>query len=160
MARIKKDPIDRFKEKYIVDPNTGCWNWTGAATNIGYGILKVKGKNIYAHRFAYETFKGSINNLFVMHKCDNRKCCCPDHLFLGTHLDNMLDCKNKDRFYKPKGIKNSQVILSEYEVIEIKKSLINYYWGKIKDLAHYYKVDEQTISDIKSGKRWSHIQIP
>ena len=159
MARKAIDPIERFNKKYIVDPDTGCWNWTGAKTNIGYGILKINAKNIYVHRFSYEYFNGPIKDLFVLHRCDNRKCCNPNHLFLGTNEDNMADCKNKDRFYKPKGIKNSQVILSNEEVIEIKKSLQNYYWGKIKDLAHFYKVDDQTISDIKSGKRWSHIHI-
>lgn len=159
MAKKAKNPIDRFNEKYVIDPDTGCWNWTGAITNIGYGILKINGKNIYAHRFSYEFNIGQINNKYVLHQCDNRKCVNFDHLFLGDHLDNMSDCKNKDRFFKPKGIKNSNVILAEYEVIEIKKELQNYYWGKIKDLAHFYKVDQQTISDIKSGKRWSHIHI-
>jgi hypothetical protein len=113
------EPILRFNQKYIVDEETGCWQWIASKINIGYGIIKIKGKKVLAHRFAYEYFIGSINNLNVLHKCDNPKCCNPDHLFLGTQKDNMIDCKNKNRNHKPIGELCGKHILKEYQVIAL-----------------------------------------
>ena len=56
MAKIKKDPIEKFNEKYIVDEETGCWNWQDTLLHNGYGRLQQNGKSIRAHRFAYEYY--------------------------------------------------------------------------------------------------------
>ena len=153
MARIKKDPIDRFKEKYIVDEESGCWNWTGTITNKGYGTFHINNKEIKAHRFSYEYFIGPLDlKLMICHNCHNRKCCNPNHLRQDTNYSNMIDMVYQ---------KNQRhQILSVDEVIEIKKALKNYYRGQIKDLAHFYKVDPETIGAIKNSRSWSHIQIP
>lgn len=69
----------------------GCWSW-GAALSGNYGQLSFNGKHDYTHRIAYILAYGEIpENLLVRHKCDNTKCCNPDHLELGTHRDNRLD---------------------------------------------------------------------
>src|SRR5690606_8870409 len=98
---------DRFEEKYIPEPNSGCWLWVGALTG-NYGQLKYKGRhggNILAHRASYEIYKGPFNKgLDVLHKCDNPSCVNPDHLFLGDHSDNMLDMSTKIRA-NPRGRK-------------------------------------------------------
>lgn len=93
-----KLPIEeRFKDKYTVSDN-GCWEWTGALGSDGYGRLKVNNKMILSHRFSYELYKGEIiNGLVVCHQCDNRKCVNPNHLWLGTQRDNMIDCVLKGR---------------------------------------------------------------
>jgi YHS domain-containing protein len=71
-----------------------CWLWTAATDGKGYGRFD----NMAAHRFAYELYIGPIpDKLFVCHKCDNPPCVNPDHLFLGTQKDNMLDCSRKGR---------------------------------------------------------------
>lgn len=76
-----------------------CWEWT-AATAKGYGRFCVKKPVItQAHRMSWMLLKGAIpNGMWVLHKCDNRRCVNPKHLFLGKALDNMLDCVSKGRF--------------------------------------------------------------
>jgi hypothetical protein len=91
---------DVFWEKLLKADN-GCWLWNGASTGGkcgGYGELKVSGKVVYAHRYAWLLTHGSLpENLEVAHRCDNRKCCRPDHLFLATHVENMHDMIKKGR---------------------------------------------------------------
>ncbi len=98
----KDDFSNRFWSK--VDKTSTCWNWQGALNEKGYGLFKVGGKYGVAaktHRVVWKMLVGSIPiNMCVLHKCDNRRCVNPDHLYLGTHQDNMNDMKNKDRQYK------------------------------------------------------------
>lgn len=78
----------------------GCWNFTGCINPIsGYGISRYNGKNGTAHRIAWIILHGEINNskILVCHTCDNRRCINPDHLFLGTHKDNVQDMLRKNR---------------------------------------------------------------
>lgn len=76
----------------------GCWEWCGSRVGAGYGRLIVEGQAIGAHRLAYEVFVGPIpDGLWVLHHCDNPPCVNPDHLFLGTALDNTRDMLAKGR---------------------------------------------------------------
>jgi hypothetical protein len=76
----------------------GCWLWQGCLLKDGYAMLRYKAKKILVHRAAWTAFNGDIKpGLLVLHKCDVRHCCNPDHLFLGTHADNTLDAVNKGR---------------------------------------------------------------
>ena len=105
-----KDIIARFHSKYIPEPNTGCWLWTGSLAR-KYGRLRT-GKNGegWAHRISFEIHKGEIpKGLFVLHKCDTPACVNPDHLWLGTIADNNKDkslkkrTKNQNKTHCPRG---------------------------------------------------------
>ena len=89
-------PVSRFWAN--VQKTNGCWEWTGGKHAPGYGRLFVATKEMRAHRFSWLIHNGRIpDGLFVCHKCDNPNCVNPEHLFLGTHQDNMDDMVAKGR---------------------------------------------------------------
>ena len=104
-SKVKKGSIDQ------------CWEWIGGL-NGGYGSFKYKNKTVGSHRIAYLLSKGDPGDLLVLHSCDNRKCCNPNHLFLGTHLDNSKDKVAKGRNYVPnvKGELNGRAKSSNAQV--------------------------------------------
>jgi hypothetical protein len=78
--------------------NAGCWEWTRGCDDFGYGQITVGNQTHTVHRMAYEEFVGPIpDGQLVLHHCDNPPCFCPEHLFLGTQLDNMRDRNTKRR---------------------------------------------------------------
>lgn len=92
----------RFEKK--VHKTDGCWFWTGAKTRDGYGVIIDGGVMKSAHRVAWELYRGPIpkqettqHGCCVLHRCDNPCCVNPDHLFLGSQLDNIADAVAKGR---------------------------------------------------------------
>jgi hypothetical protein len=146
---------ERFMSKVLVDEKTNCWNWNGTLRD-GYGRFKANKKIMNASRFSFEYYNEKIlDGNVIMHICDNPKCVNPEHLKQGTHKDNAADKVSKNRHVY--GEKAWQHKLTEKQVIEIKQKLKNPYIGINNDLANFYSVNHRTISDIKLGKRWSHI---
>ena len=97
---VSKPILERFWSK--VQKTSNCWNWIGSQQGNGYGYLhngtREKRNPLRAHRFSYEIHYGDIpSGLWVLHKCDNRLCVNPKHLFLGDRTDNMRDCAAKGR---------------------------------------------------------------
>jgi hypothetical protein len=145
--------ILRFNKKYVIDSDTGCWNWTAALNNYGYGNFRVDNKVLKAHRFSYEYYVGEIHqDLVVCHSCDNRKCVNPNHLRQDTQSSNLIDMSY--------AMTNPSQVLNVEQVKQIKIRLKETYLGQVNDLAHQYNVSQSCISLIKNNKRWSHIQIP
>lgn len=94
---IPLDVLERFEAKYVPEPNTGCWLWFGAELNYGYGQFRNDGHAL-AHRWSYSHFIGPIpEGLIVRHRCDTPCCVNPDHLELGTYVDNMADKVRRGR---------------------------------------------------------------
>ncbi len=146
----------QFWAKVSPEPNTGCWLWTGSYARGGYGQF---GNGKRAHRVAWEYARGSIPlGLFVCHRCDNPTCCNPEHLFLGTHLDNEQDKDAKDR--RPRGAETVLAKLTDEEVLSIRRE---YASSRIRqrDLARKYGVGQASIHYIVTGKHWAHLgEIP
>lgn len=94
---LNESIVSRFLSK-IKGGKHGCWRWRAGKTIWGYGQFWIDGKEFPAHRVAYYIFKKeNPRGLFVLHRCDVRDCVNPDHLFLGTQKDNILDCHRKGR---------------------------------------------------------------
>ena len=99
MPPRRKTYIQRFHEKYTVDPVSQCWQWRGVIA-ARYGYLTVDGKPRRAHRVSWEIHRGAIpNGLYVCHRCDVPTCVNPCHLFLGTARDNNQDAAAKNRAF-------------------------------------------------------------
>ena len=88
----------RFYDRICPEPNTGCWLWIGAPDSFGYGQIEINGASYRTHRLSWMIHRGEITKgLVVCHRCDTPACVNPDHLFLGTHGDNVRDMHKKGR---------------------------------------------------------------
>lgn len=157
--RLKTKPLAaRFWPKINKLPNNGCWEWMGARTPSGYGQLRETiSRGVYrfrlTHRLSYELNIGPIcDNMCVCHRCDNRKCANPDHLFLGTRLDNIIDMNQKGRRIILMGEKNGRAKLTEHQVLTIRNSP-----ESTRSLAGFYKITKEMVYNIKKRKSWKHI---
>ena len=102
--------LERFAEHVQWTNDDGCQVWIGGATLGGYGVIGGEGgrngSQLLAHRVAWELANGPIpEGLFVCHHCDNPPCVRVDHLFLGTHWENMADMRTKHRHHGPNRIR-------------------------------------------------------
>ena len=121
----------------------GCWIWQQSSDKDGYGKIVVDGVLKRAHRLSYETFVGEIpDGLYVLHRCDVRNCVNPQHLFLGTHQDNMDDMNSKGR--------NGRYRLTEDQITHI-EYLVNNTIQTHKTIGLWCGVSTSTVSKISRG---------
>lgn len=139
----------------------GCWEWQGSLNNIGYGTVAWHGKLYTAHRVA-AYLKGLVDSMsapkshravtHVLHKCDNRKCCNPDHFFLGSYRDNQLDAYKKGRRVQSKGEEHVNSKLNRLQIDDIRT---RYRIGEVQTaLAREFNVSQMCISLIVRGETY------
>lgn len=117
----------------------------------GYGVMAVEGRNIGAHRASYEAFVGPIpDGLFVCHKCDVRDCVNPDHLFVGTRLENMQDAAAKKRMPRMEGHPNAKLTADDVRAIKSDNA-------SLRKIAAKYGVGQTAIFRIKHGEYWRDV---
>jgi len=148
---------------------TGCLEWTGKIDNTGYARVALEKKRMTAHRASFLAHYGHIPAHFlVCHSCDNRKCILPEHLFVGTHKDNMVDAKNKKRLptgenhfkrkhpeFQKKGEDLHWTKLTKKQVIMIKE--LYCLVPNCCEIARFTGLHRKTISDIINKKSWRHL---
>jgi hypothetical protein len=142
-----------------------CWKWSGGYGRRGYGRFQGNDcKLLPAHRFSYylhHPLNEFIENIefFVCHSCDNPECCNPEHLFLGTHIENMRDRDEKGRGGQPNGEKNGQAKLNENQVKEIREKYTKKNKLTYKQLGKEYGVHPKTIQRIIKHKNWTTLHL-
>ena len=140
---------ERFESKYQCLLEDECWPWQASLDSMGYGLFRLDGKLLKAHRVSYDLYIGDVpKELKVLHKCDNRSCVNPRHLCLGTQKENMQDMMLKGRRYQSK--------LNDDSVREI-KSLLEQGISQ-GDIASRFNIDKSNISRISLGQYWSHVK--
>ena len=149
--------MGRLWGRVAVGDKNECWPWTGRKLPDGYGRLTIRNRKWLAHRLAWTLTFGDIPaGLDVCHKCDNPGCCNPDHLFLGTHLDNMRDKVAKGRASALMGEDCPTAKLTNAAVIEIRR-LRAEGWTLIR-LGERFNTHLSNISLICRGKAWPHVE--
>lgn len=142
--------MKRFWDK--VEKTDGCWIWRASKTNNGYGRFQIKKQTKVSHRISWELTNGEIpDGLLVLHHCDNPACVRPDHLFLGTHVDNSKDMVQKGRVAR--GVRHHKAKLTEEQIKEIRLKHSNHQIPQ-KQIADEYGVGQPQISRILSRTHW------
>ena len=144
-----RDPLESFNEKWLFEPNSGCYLWMAQLDSKGYGRFRTRSsKERLAHRFSWIFEHGSIpEKMHILHKCDTPGCVRPDHLFLGTNDDNVKDKVKKGR--QATCERHSSSKLTACDVLSIREDNRDQH-----TLAAIYGVDESTIRGVKTRKYW------
>ena len=164
MIPVTSKQIDRLLNRFNVNSCSGCWEFMGRRYEFGSGKLTLYGsdgiyRSVLVHRLMYELAYGEIpEGKLVLHKCDNPPCGNPEHLFIGTQLDNVRNMISKGRGYDHHKRHYSPKFLSDYEVADIR-------WlasaGDVtqQEIAYAYNVSGAQISRIINKKRCMYIYL-
>ena len=149
-----------IQDRTTINP-LGCWIWHGARSKSGYGNIGRCGKTMAAHRVAYRIWNGDIpDGMCVIHVCDDRACCNPAHLYLGTQKENIRDMFARGRNAKffsniPFGERVGGSKLTEWDVRFIRHWIANGFQGEV--VAAEFGVTGANVSQIYKLKTWRHV---
>jgi hypothetical protein len=167
MRRIVRaaGPWEYFVRKVRIGLPDECWEWRGSVGNHGYGNWSHEafgGKRVRtAHRASFALFNGFEADKLVLHRCGNKRCCNPDHLYCGSYEENVKDALRHDTFSPPpvlSGESHGMAILTAEQVSYIKWAADAGRRGVNLQLAAYYGVHYSTISIIKRGIKWPDVK--
>lgn len=146
---------DAVQSNISPEPNTGCWLWAGPfMKETGYGRVGFDNREILAHRLSFEVHVGPVSaDLMVCHTCDVPLCVNPQHLFLGTCKDNMMDAASKQR--TTLGERNAMARLSADEVVQIRAARSA--GRSLRDIGDEFNVSEANVRAIAKRETWRHI---
>lgn len=153
---------ERFSRRFWlqVEPSDYCWTWGGRRSRKGYGLVVIGSDDHFAHRIAWRlaNSRSVPEGMFVLHRCDNRPCVRPSHLFLGTLADNNADMKAKGRTYRPTWVGSAvpTAKVTEADVAEIRRL---YRAGGVTQtaLAIRYGLNQGTVNGLIRGRTWRHV---
>lgn len=150
-----EDNVD--KHGPIIGPRLGrCWIWLRAIDpRTGYGMVWVPevGRTENAHRAVWRRVNGDPGGLFVLHRCDNRPCVRPSHMYLGTRQNNSDDATSRGR--QSRGEDRPMAKLTEAAVIDLRRRCAN--GESQRALAKAFGVNQSQVSRAAHGKRWRHV---
>ena len=163
--QVTSTPIALRFARYMHPAGDACWEWQGAKTDSGYGVIGRGGRgkgNAKAHRVSYEMFHGVTltPDQVVMHRCDNPACINPWHLALGTHADNHADMRSKGRDVPPphyRGMHNPAAKLDDSKVLEI--FLMSRAGLSTRQIAKHFGVSRYAVGAVLKQKTWSHVHV-
>ena len=155
---IYQSDVERFKSKCVA-VESGCLEWRGARYTNGYGQFSMRRKDL--KRKTYSTHRIALliageeipDGMMICHTCDNRICVNPEHLYVGTGVDNNRDTVKRERGNRVTGERCSWSKLKDEEVRFIKASA-----SRTSDLAKMFRVHQSLISQIRHGKRWAWLK--
>lgn len=143
-------------ESFVTRGLGPCWLWMGGVTHNGYGRFKFEGKTRRAHRYSFVQHRGEIPRGYdVLHSCDTPSCVNPDHLFLGTHQDNMIDRSAKGR--QSRGERNGSSKLTADQVAKIRSRYVRGRGGGSFALAREYGITRTHLGFIVNRKNWKDL---
>jgi len=141
----------------FVNKTYSCWWWTGCVLKPdGYGVIKICGKRIKAHRLSYSIHFGVMPppEVLVCHKCDNKLCVNLDHFFLGTQADNSRDRNEKGR--QAFGERDGRAVITE-EIAKKLREEFRPYKATRQSLADKYGISIHIVDAVVYGKSWGHL---
>ena len=151
-----RDERERFLEKVSPEPNTGCWLWTSTKGTGGYGAFWFRRRTRLAPRVALLLFRNIDvpRGVSVCHHCDQPACVNPDHLFVGTALDNIRDMELKGR--RARGTRIARAKLTDDDVREIRRRTAA---GESQErVGRSFGIVQTAVSAIVHRKTWRHVQ--
>jgi|SRR5208282_520947 len=157
IPKLTGEEIERFWSKVTKAGVDDCWNWHAGKYDSGYGQFKIRQISYRSPRIVYYLSRGrDPGPLNVLHTCDNRACCNPNHLWHGTLDDNNKDRARKHRSAINKnpnpGETNGRVKLTTGDVLEIRRSK-----KSNAEMAVKKGVSNQLVSRIRLGELWKHL---